>query len=586
MCGIAGMWTADGPLDPVAAMAAAIAHRGPDGSGHHRGGRVGLGARRLSVVDIEGGAQPAYDESGRVCVVANGEVYNHNELRASLTARGHRFASRSDTEVIVHLYEEYGDRCVDHLRGMFAFAIADGDRLLLARDRLGIKPLYYAVVDGTVLFASEIKALPRYPGLRTELDTQALADSVVLGNPFGDRTFLSGVRRLMPGHTMVVEPGPDNMPVVTTRQYYALPTGTDDAIDFDTATRRLGELLDEVVEAHLAADVDVALMLSGGLDSTVLAMTARDVSTAARRTYGVADHANHPDVVQGRRVAASLGWSYDRTMPTLAEYLDALPAYTYATEQPGMLGGLPLLLMYARAGAAGKVGLIGEGADELFGGYPAHVDPAVHSARALDERLARLGRAGLAPSAEVLALARMLTATRPADGHLSRMLSWYLGDPLTQDHLEFQDKIGMAAGLELRLPFLDHRLVEFVVTLPVRYRVNLALGVQKNLLKHVALRRWGGNQALVDSVLRRKTGAPSAGYRHRNALRHLCDEELPDDYLARHELGPVFETKAGLLTFELFHEMFVVGRAAASPSEFPIGTFIRERSGRATPVSI
>jgi asparagine synthase (glutamine-hydrolysing) len=577
MCGIAGAWgTADDALVP--AMTTALAHRGPDDSGLHTRGRVRLGARRLSIVDIAGGAQPFYNETGRICVVANGEIYNHDELRAHLVARGHRFTSRCDTEVIVHLYEEYGDDCVDHLQGMFAFALADGDRLLLARDRLGIKPLFYRTTGGVVLFASEIKALLRHPGPRPAVDVQALIDSFAIGLPAGERTFVEGVRSLSPGHTMVVTPGPAG-PVTTTNRYYRVPTGPGDPIGFDAAQDALLDRLRETVRSHLAADVEVGLMLSGGLDSTVVAMLAREVSDRPLRTFSVADSAGHPDLLQAGWIAESIGTAHQGIVMSFDDYLAAVPAYTHAQERPGRLGGVSLHALYTLAGSQLKACLIGEGADELFGGYPEYIEPRLR-AGSVQSRLHALAARGVSPSPAALEVAELYLGRVPHGDYLDRLFAWNLAEPLVQDHLELHDKVGMAASLELRVPFLDHRFVEFVAGLPVEYKVNAKFGIQKHVLKRAALRAWGADGPLADSVLRRKIGGPSAGARHHATLTDLCERELPDDYLARHDLGFCFTSKRDLLMFELFEEMFVAGRGA-DPADFPLTEFLRERTGRA-----
>jgi asparagine synthase (glutamine-hydrolysing) len=581
MCGIAGAWgSSDDTLVP--AMTTALAHRGPDDAGLHARGPVRLGARRLSIVDIAGGAQPFYNETGTICVVANGEIYNHNELRDRLRARGHRFASRCDTEVIVHLYEEYGDRCVDHLQGMFAFALADGDRLLLARDRLGIKPLFYSTAGGVVTFASEIKALLHNPALRPAIDVQAMVDSFAIGLPAGDRTFIDGIRTLPPGHTMVVTNGPDG-PVTRTERYYRVPTGPGEPLSFTDAQDALIDRLRATVRSHLAADVEVGLMLSGGLDSTTVALLAADLTDRPLRTYSVADSDGHPDLLQARWIAESLGTVHDEIVMSFDDYLDAVPAYTFSQERPGRLGGLPLHTLYTRAGRQLKVCLIGEGADELFGGYPEYIDPGWRSG-AIQSRLRALSARGVAPSGRAMEVAELFTTPLPHGDYLDRVFAWNLAEPLVQDHLELHDKVGMGASLELRVPFLDHEFVEFVSGLPVDYKVNVRFGIQKHVLKRAALRAWGADGPLADSVLRRKIGGPSAGARHHAALTELCERELPDDYLDRHELGFCFTSKRDLLLFELFESLFVHGRGA-DPAGVTIRDLLRERSGRAAAVA-
>lgn len=576
MCGIAGAAGSAGP-DTVVAMTSALTHRGPDDVGYHFRPGLWLGVRRLSIVDVPGGGQPVYNESGEICVIANGEIYNHRELRARLQARGHRFTSRCDTEVIVHLYEEYGDRCVEHLRGMFAFAIADGGRLLLARDRLGIKPLYYAAVPGGFLFASEIKALLRSGELTPALDLRAFADSRVVGYPVGDRTFIEGVRSVMPGHIMVVTEGPEG-PALADREYYRLPAGHDETITFDEAQDRLISMLREVARSHLAADVDVGLILSGGLDSTVLALLARDEG-GSPQSFCVASSPEHPDMIQAARVAGSLGLRHHCLVVGFEDYLGAIPAYIHAAERPGPLGGMGLLSVFQRASREVKTCLNGEGADELFGGYADYLVP-----EGLGSNLARglrgVNGAGLRLSDQTLEIIDTVARHESLPAYTERLLSVNMRDQLVQNHLEPIDKCGMAAGLEVRVPYMDHVFAEFVMSLPPEYKVHQGLRIQKYVLKRAALRAWGGDGVIADSILRRKIGAPAAASRYRERFARMLEHELPEDYLAGHELGRFFGSKLDLLLHELFCELYLTGRGTA-PAGLSMRDFIAERAGRA-----
>jgi asparagine synthase (glutamine-hydrolysing) len=292
----------------------------------------------------------------------------------------------------------------------------------------------------------------------------------------------------------------------------------------------------------------------------------------------VADSAGHPDLLQAQWIADSLGTVHQGIVMSFDDYVAAVPSYTTSQERPGRLGGVSLHALYALAGAQLKVCLIGEGADELFGGYPEYLDPRLR-AGSVQSRLRALAARGIRPSPRALEVADLHTGRMSYADHLDRIFAWNLADPLVQDHLELHDKVGMAASLELRVPFLDHRFVEFVAGLPVDYKVNAKFGIQKHVLKRAALRAWGADGPLADSVLRRKIGGPSAGARHQRTLTELCERELPDDYLARHDLGFLFTSKCDLLLFELFEEMFVAGRGA-DPADYPLMDFLHERSGR------
>jgi asparagine synthase (glutamine-hydrolysing) len=308
-------------------------------------------------------------------------------------------------------------------------------------------------------------------------------------------------------------------------------------------------------------------------------MLVREVSDRPLRTFSVADSDRHPDLLQAGWLADALGTRHQGIVMSYEDYLAAVPAYTWSHERPGRLGGLPLHALYTLAGAQLKVGLIGEGADELFGGYPEYVDPGYRAAIVANHLELLAGR-GVEPSPRALEVAELMTGRVPRAEYLDRLFAWNLADPLVQDHLELHDKVGMAASLELRVPFLDHRFVEFVTALPAGYKVNGPFAIQKHVLKRAALRAWGGDGPFADSVLRRKIGGPSAGARHHATLTAQCDRDLPEDYLARHELGFCFSTKRDLLLFELFQELFVNGRGA-DPAAVSLVDFMAERAGRA-----
>jgi asparagine synthase (glutamine-hydrolysing) len=413
---------------------------------------------------------------------------------------------------------------------------------------------------------------------------QAFADSAAVGYPVGDRTYLDGIRAVLPGHTVVVSPDPSGGPEVRVRQYYRPPDERDDSVSFDAAADRLIEILHDVIESHLAADVEVGLILSGGLDSTVLAMLARDAGRPLR-SFSVASGPNHPDAVQAARVTRELGWPHSTTMTSFDDYIGAIPGYVHAQECPAKLGGLSLYMLFQHVGGQVKACLNGEGADELFGGYTEYTDRRP-LATAIEGRLRNytaLHRMGIGPSPGALEIIDVVSRQQPMQAYVDRLLAANMRDQLVRLHLELIDKCSMAAGLEMRVPFMDHRLVEFVTSLPTQYRVNLPFGIHKHVLKRAALRAWGGDGPVADSVLRRKIGAPMAATSHRDRIAGICERELPGDFLTRHELGPAFGSKFDLLMHELFCEIFLTGRGSY-PAGLTIGDFIAERTGRALPV--
>jgi asparagine synthase (glutamine-hydrolysing) len=530
----------------------------------------------LSIIDPTAGAQPIYNENSQRCVVFNGEIYNHRELRTELQKKGHTFRTQTDTEVVIHLYEEAGDDCVRFLHGMFAFAILDCTRVLLARDRLGIKPLYYAFdADSQVfLFASEIKAILRYPGFSPRLDIQALADSLALSHPVGDHTFFEGVRSLKPGHTMTVSCD-QHLCIGNPTPYYTRAPVRRDDVDFDEAQERIESALESAVETHLAADVDVGLTLSGGIDSSLLALFASRQVLRPMHTFAVADHEEHPDVLQARRVAEMVGSRHQTVIMSFEDYLGVIPDMVAGEEQPGSLYGAPFYFLCRTIAGRVKACLHGEGADELFGGYREYLDRNSRMSYIL-RRLPLLKRLGVGPSPCALDTIQRLSTSGSFEQYLEQVFHVNMSDGLERQHLVPVDKSAMAAGLEMRVPYLDDAVVELVSQLPVRFLVRHDLGIRKYILRRLALSCFGPE--CIDVVLREKLGAPSAGVVHLNRFNSLCEEMLPDSYVARHEFGDCFASKRELILFDMFVEVFMKHRGNGAAMG-PVMDFLRERAG-------
>lgn len=579
MCGIAGaVGTSDGSV--VERLTLALRHRGPDGVGWARSGAADLGSTRLKIIDPAADAQLLYDESATACLVFNGEIYNHRELRAELTARGHRFRTHTDSEVVIHLYEEMGRACVTRLRGMFAFAVSTQFEVLLARDRLGIKPLYWMAdpATGTVLFASEIKALlAALPG-RPSLHLPAFADSIALGHPVGTSTFFEGVHILPPGTTMEVRVEAAGVRVEDPVSYVT-PVARDDTMSYQDAEERVAATFEDAVRRHLDADVEVAFTLSGGIDSTLLALFAAEQTDEPLRTYTVADHADHPDVGQAHTIANLLGSDHRTTILDRDSYLDAIPRLVRAEEGPASLYGLPFQVLCERIGEDVKACMHGEGADEVFGGYIEYL-VRDYRVKAFQGALRRLKRVGLPPSdAAIETMLRLVPAPTIAE-YLEAVFAVNLGDPLQRLHLDPVDRSAMSAGVEMRVPYLDDELIALAARVPLRHLVRWDIGVRKYLLRRLALRRFGAayGPALLDVVLREKLVAPSSGARLLQNFDEECDRRLPANYLDRHELGAAFRTKRHLLMFEYFCAAFLDHRGDVDAVGDIMG-FLESRGG-------
>jgi len=532
MCGIAGRVSRSGPIDPLrlAAMGRLIAHRGPDGEGELRETGVGLVHRRLAIVDLQGGRQPATSEDGRVVVVYNGEIYNHaTELRPLLEARGHRFADRCDTESIVHGHEEWGIDLPRRLRGMFAYAAWERDarRLTLARDHVGMKPLYYAALpSGDLLFASELKALLVEPEVDRGLDEEALGAYLALRYVPAPATLLRGVRKLEPGTSLVWEDGR-----VTLSRWWRPPTGGERAAPptYAEAEGRLCALLDEVVGLWRMGDVPLGAFLSGGLDSTlvtaVLARLARKGGDPNPRTFSVGytgvDAGADDELAWARLAARALGTEHRELTISGEEVADALPQIAWHLDEAvGDAAAIPLWFITRRARAEVTIALSGEGADEVFGGYAAYgrllrgerlrrlpglarlaaaVLPhlpegrATRGARLLaapaDEIYRGVARA-LAeplwgtPGAAERALAPAWARARESQSLLGRLLAFDQEAWLADDLLVKADKMTMAHGLELRPPLLDVRLIEEIASWPSAWKNDGRVG--KKILRRAA----------------------------------------------------------------------------------------------------
>ncbi len=534
MCGICGLAYTDAarPVNEavLAAMNAALVHRGPDDAGQWRRGHVGLAMRRLGVLDLAGGHQPMSNEDGSVTVVLNGEIYNFQELRAELEQRGHVFRSQGDTEVVVHAYEEYGNGALDRFNGMFALALYDAgrDRLLAARDRLGIKPLYYTFRDGTLAFASELDAL-LWSGLVGGALNPAALDAyfTFLYIPAPDTVFRDA-HKLCPGEKLVLEKGR-----LTTERYWRVRFAPEDSWTLDSAAEAYWALLNDSVRLRRISDVPLGAFLSGGLDSSTVVGALSAVSPQPVKTFTIGFDDTHADEMRFARLAAEhFGTDHTEALltPDMTEVAGQLASYF--GEPFADSSAVPTWLVSKLAREQVTVALSGDGGDELFAGYTwlhrtRHVaayrrvpmvlrrliDTALHLAPA-SPRIAKIqrfsGDSFLAPhegfrrrqtcfSATMrAALYRLELAERVAAAAVDRfeehadaaaglcdddaMLHHDTVMYLPDDILTKVDRMSMANSLEARVPLLDHRIVEFAATVP--FHLKLAGNTSKRLAKH------------------------------------------------------------------------------------------------------
>jgi asparagine synthase (glutamine-hydrolysing) len=561
MCGICGIFRFDGhPVEraTLAEMNRRIAHRGPDDDGFYLNGAVAIAMRRLSIIDVQAGHQPISNEDGDIWIVYNGEIYNHQELRRDLEARGHEYRSHSDTETIVHLYEEYGQDCVQHLRGMFAFVIWDERtrKFFGARDRLGIKPFYYLHDNDKFLFASEIKALLAHPGVNAKFNREVLPEYLAFGYVTGPETFFEGIKKLPPGHTLNLDES-GNLEV---RQYWDLDLSPADAEQAEAYyVRTYGELLEQAVASHLMSDVPLGVFLSGGLDSSTVAAMATKARGGPLETFsiGYAEH-RYSELPYARLVARHIGSEHHEFILTRQAFFEALPKLVYHEDEPIVWPSSVSLYFVAQlARQHVTVVLTGEGSDETLAGYhryaltlwnrradsvyrsvvPGRIRSAIrhkigsaafgaHLRRKLEHTF--LGRDG--GSWESIFFDNFYSAfsaeeqktlftpglrEQAVDPYTSAMEFWNESSGTVLARLLYtdiktylvellmkQDNMSMAASIESRVPFLDHKLVEFALRIPAQYSTRGMAG--KCVLKKVA------DRLLPAAVVhRKKLGFPT-----------------------------------------------------------------------------
>ncbi len=530
MCGIAGIVASDrlsaDDAARVVRMRDVLTHRGPDDAGVFTDERAALGHRRLSIVDLAAGHQPLSNEDESIWIVFNGEIYNHASIRPELESAAHRYRTRSDTETIVHAYEQWGDACVERLRGMYAFAIWDARRarLLLARDRLGVKPLYWAQIGSRLIFGSEIKAILESGLLTAEADASRIPEQLSIRSLAGSGTLFKGIQRLQPGHTLVFEDG-----VVRIQRYWDVPVGrAAESLSERDAVHRFRELLEESVRLRLMADVPLGMFLSGGLDSSAIAAVMARMIDRPLQTFSVAfkDRA-FSELDYARQVSRAIGADAHEVVIDEQDYFSALPRMIWHEDEPiAHTSSVPLYFVSRLASEHVKVVLTGEGSDELLAGYgryprallnwtageayaavPASLRAWV--ATAVVPRLPsgvqryanrsfvtrpvtpealffdNFAAIGLDRQRSLLGAALAATATpEQAYGPSRAYFDAPNGNSTILDRLLYadlkvylvellmkQDQMSMAASIESRVPFLDHKLVEFAAGLPNRLKL-------------------------------------------------------------------------------------------------------------------
>ena len=606
----------------IEAMTESLVHRGPDDDGYFVEGRAGLGFRRLSIIDIAGGKQPIFNEDESAAIVFNGEIYNYRDLASELTAAGHVFKTRSDTETILHAWEEYGKDCVQRLRGMFAFAIWDRAkrRLFVARDRMGIKPLYYYRNERCFAFASEIKALLEIPGVPTEVDPEAFDEYLSLRYVPGPRTMFRNIFRLQPGHTLTLDSSG-----IHTRQYWDVAFSEPEGRLQEDQVERFRQLLDESVRLRMIAEVPIGVLLSGGLDSSaILATMSKVTEPGGLKTFSVgyespgAGGEDANEFEYARLAAGAFGAEHREYRLTASEFQDFLPDMIWHLDEPmADPSCIPLYFISRLAREHVTVALSGEGADEILAGYGIYprmlaLDRINRSLPGLDQMAPWLAR--VTPSRALRNYVRMSgqplesryrgvcrglnsesknqligrERIRESEKQLHAVFGQHFsaaGDAsvlnkmlyvdakvwLPDDLLNKADKMTMATGLELRVPFLDHKLVEFAATLPHSAKLGGKGGktilrkAMRGLLPDtiidrpkkgfpVPISQWlrGPLRSFVQEHLLAQDAACNL-FADRGAIKQIVDEHIQ----GRSDRSQDIWT---LLVFEFWHRQFVGNR--------------------------
>jgi asparagine synthase (glutamine-hydrolysing) len=634
MCGIVGMYNKTGhPVDQnvLERMADQIVHRGPDDSGMHVEGSVGLGFRRLSIIDLEGGHQPMSNEDGTVWISFNGEIYNYLELRKWLLERGHRFQTESDTEVIVHLYEEKGVDCVKELRGMFCFAICDtkNDMVMIARDHFGIKPCYYTETADSIIWGSEIKSLLEAPGVTREVNPESFWNYLTFQYAPDPLTMFKGIYKLPAAHYMVIKDGKMKI-----ERYWEIRFEPEDR-PLSYFIEGTQEILRDSVKAHMNSDVPRGAFLSSGVDSSTIVALLKELEQVKTFTVGFEGAGGQSEIAYARETARILGTEHRDTIVTAQEYLEVLPKLMFHQDEP--VADPSAVALYFVAELASRyvtVVLSGEGADEVFGGYTIYREPLslkmfdylpmsirrtlgsiaekfpegikgrsffMRGGKTLQERFVgnafifgeQMKEEFVRLNPEQMGLRRYFDMTQPYYDRAANyddvtkmqyidFHTWLPGDILMK-----ADKMTMANSLELRVPFLDKEVFEFASKIPAHYRTMngttkyvLREAVRDILPKEVAERPKLGFPVPTRNWLKNEHYQWARELIDASPIDHLINKQYVMQLLDDHKNGVRDNARKvwTVLVFMMWHQIYVERSVSIAPQVPPTVKMRREHN--------
>lgn len=583
MCGICGIYN-EKNLNVVTAMLESIRHRGPDSFRTVLFGNHSLGECGLNIVSSKEDVLPWVNSENGIALLFNGEIYNYQEIKKELLKDGHVFCSNADSEVIIPLYKKYQRDFAKHLKGMFAIVIIDQDKILLARDKFGIKPLYYCQLNAKLVFGSEIKSLLQYPEVPAELDLTSLEELMVFGYTFSEeRTLLKEIYQVPPGSVVLFEGNG-----ISKQRYYEMPTpfylSERERTACSSATRGYEESVHELTDIlfrtfkllHEHGDSEKGIYLSGGVDSTLMAVLSQEILEGPTKTYTLYDSEDAPDFNYSRKVAKAIGSDHHEFLVTVEDYLGELPVFVYHYENIvaggvfGIQGGIAFQILSKYISKYHKVAFTGEGADELFGGYYwIYTHPLGFSD-------------GIRQTVSLLSLqskTRGLVESifpYPEDERIYRknLFNILMKSGLSNYHLLSVDRSCSSFGFEARPPYLYEDIAEFALSLPIEFKVPNKI-ITKRILKDAAL-HYFKKYNLLEIIDRKKMAMPAALDHIAPQITNIINSLIPVESVRSHPFAGYFKSATNVLMFDLFY-YFIIHKRGQFDQGFSLFDFYKGR---------